>query len=234
RMSALMELPVKFVFTHDAFRVGEDGPTHEPIKQEAQMRLMEQMDNLSGKQSVLVIRPADSAETVAAWKMAMENTDSPTVLIFSRQNLEDLPAQKGDRREEAKGAERGGYVVYENPAATATLVGNGSEVANLIHAAKELEKDGINVRVVSVPSVGLFMRQDADYRHSVIPRGSEVFGLTAGLPTTLYPLMKEASRWDVKGLERFGASAPYKVLEEKFGFTLPHVIEAVRTFATGK
>ena len=234
RMSALMELPVKFVFTHDAFRVGEDGPTHEPIEQEAQMRLMEQMDNLSGKQSVLVIRPADSAETVTAWKMAIENTDSPTVLIFSRQNLEDLPAQKDDRRAEAKGAERGGYVVYENPAATATLVGNGSEVANLIHAAKELEKEGINVRVVSVPSVGLFMRQDADYRHSVIPRGSEIFGLTAGLPSTLYPLMKEASRWDVKGLERFGASAPYKVLEEKFGFTLPQVIDAVRSFATAK
>ncbi len=236
RMSALMELPVKYVFSHDAFRVGEDGPTHEPIEQEAQVRLMEQMDNLSGNQSVLVIRPADSAETVVAWKMAMENTQSPTVLIFSRQNLEDIPAQHegGDRRAEAKGAERGGYVVYENPAATATLVGNGSEVANLIHAAKELEKEGINVRVVSVPSIGLFMRQDESYRNTVIPRGSEIFGLTAGLPTTLYPLMKGASRWDVKGLERFGASAPYKVLEEKFGFTLPHVIEAVRNFATGK
>lgn len=234
RMSALMELPVKYVFTHDAFRVGEDGPTHEPVEQEAQMRLMEQMDNLSGRQSVLVIRPADSAETVTAWKMAMENTQSPTVLILSRQNLEDLPGQKGDRGEEAKGAVRGGYVVWENPAATVTLVGNGSEVANLIHAACELEKEGVNVRVVSVPSVGLFMRQDEDYRHSVIPRGGEVFGLTAGLPSTLYPLMKDASRWDVKGLERFGASAPYKVLEEKFGFTLPHVIEAVREFAAGK
>ncbi len=234
RMSALMELPVKYVFSHDAFRVGEDGPTHEPIEHEAQVRLMEQMDNLSGKQSILVVRPADSAETVVAWKMAMENTTSPTVLIFSRQNLEDLPAQSGNRAEEAKGAERGGYVVYENPAATVTLVGNGSEVANLIHAAVELEKEGINARVVSVPSVGLFMRQDEQYRHTVIPRGSEVFGLTAGLPTTLFPLMKNASRWDVKGLERFGASAPYKVLEEKFGFTLPHVIEAVRAFATDK
>ena len=232
RMSALMELPVKYVFSHDAFRVGEDGPTHEPIEQEAQIRLMEQMDNLSGKQSVLVIRPADSAETAVAWKMAMENTSSPTVLIFSRQNLEDIPAQNDNRRAEAYGAERGGYVVYENTNAKATLVGNGSEVANLIHAAKELEKEGINIRVVSVPSIGLFMHQDKEYRDSVIPQGSEIFGLTAGLPATLYPLMKDASRWDIKGLERFGASAPYKVLEEKFGFTLPQVIEAVRAFTT--
>ena len=232
RMSALMELPVKYVFSHDAFRVGEDGPTHEPIEQEAQIRLMEQMDNLSGKQSVLVIRPADSAETAVAWKMAMENTSSPTVLIFSRQNLEDIPAQNDNRRAEAYGAERGGYVVYENTNAKATLVGNGSEVANLIHAAKELEKEGINIRVVSVPSIGLFMRQDKEYRDSVIPQGSEIFGLTAGLPATLYPLMKDASRWDIKGLERFGASAPYKVLEERFGFTLPQVIEAVRAFTT--
>ena len=232
RMSALMELPVKYVFSHDAFRVGEDGPTHEPIEQEAQIRLMEQMDNLSGKQSVLVIRPADSAETAVAWKMAMENTSSPTVLIFSRQNLEDIPAQNDNRRAEAYGAERGGYVVYEKANAKATLVGNGSEVANLIHAAKELEKEGINIRVVSIPSIGLFMRQDKEYRDSVIPQGSEIFGLTAGLPATLYPLMKDASRWDIKGLERFGASAPYKVLEEKFGFTLPQVIEAVRAFTT--
>lgn len=227
RMSALMELPVKFIYTHDSFRVGEDGPTHEPIEQEAQIRLMEQVKNFSGKPSVLVIRPADSAETVEAYKLAMENKDTPTVLIFSRQNLEDLPGE--NRREEAKKAAKGGYVVkaVENP--DVVLVANGSDVALLCHAADKLAEEGVKAQVVSVPSVGLFRSQPQDYQRSVIPANTKFFGLTSGLPATLFPLLN-GSEYEILGLERFGASAPAKVLEEKFGYTVENVLKNLKQF----
>ena len=226
RMSALMELPVKYIYTHDAFRVGEDGPTHEPIEQEAQIRLLEQMDNLSGHQAALVIRPADSAETVEAYRLAMNNWESPTVLIFSRQDLEDLPGE--DRRKEARQTEFGGYIVKKADNPEITLVANGSEVALLCHAAEELAKDGIQAQVVSVPSIGLFMRQPAEYREKVIPSGIKTLGLTAGLPAALAPLMH--GDHEIFGLKRFGASAPYKVLDEKFGYTLPNILNKIKHF----
>lgn len=226
RMAALMQLPVKFIYSHDSFRVGEDGPTHEPIEQEAQIRLLEQVRNFSGRPSVLVIRPADSAETIAAYKMAMENDKTPTVLIFSRQNLEDLPGE--NRREEAMMAQKGGYVVVsaENP--DVVLVANGSDVALLVHAAEALKSDGVNAQVVSMPSIGLFLEQPEEYRRSVLPEGVKEFGLTSGLPSVLYPVMKGDYR--VEGLERFGASAPAKVLEEKFGYTVDAVLGKLRAF----
>lgn len=226
RMSALMELPVKFIYTHDAFRVGEDGPTHEPIEQEAQIRLLEQMDNFSGKMAALVIRPCDSAETVEAYRLAMNNWDSPTILIFSRQNLEDLPGE--NRRAEAAKAARGGYVVREEANPDVTLVANGSEVALLYHVADDLAKCGVRARVVSVPSVGLFMRQPKDYRDSVIPADGKTFGLTAGLPAALAPLM--TGQHEIFGLQRFGASAPYKVLDEKFGYTEENILNKIKHF----
>ena len=228
RMSALMELPVKYVFTHDAFRVGEDGPTHQPVEHEAQIRLMEQMNNLSGKPSALVLRPADSAETVACWQMAMENKDCPTVMILSRQDLDDLPAASGDRLAEAYGARKGGYVVCaaENP--DVVLAANGSEVSLLCKVAEALGAKGIKAQVASFPSIGLFNAQSEDYRNSVMPAGVKLFGLTAGLPSTLYPLMK--GDWKVYGFERFGASAPYKVLDEKFGFTEANIISEIEAF----
>lgn len=226
RMAALMELPVKYIFSHDSFRVGEDGPTHEPIEQEAQVRLLEQMTNFKGHQAALVLRPADSAETVEAYKLAMYNQNSPTVLIFSRQDLEDLPGD--DRRKQAEKASRGGYVIVgaENP--DVMLVGNGSDVSLLVHAAEELAKDGVKAGVVSVPSLGLFAAQDKEYRDSVLPDGVRIFGLTSGLPATLYPVMK--GDWKVVGMERFGASAPAKVLEDKFGYTVPAVVAEVKAF----
>jgi transketolase len=230
RMSALMGLPVKYVFSHDAFRVGEDGPTHEPVEHEAAMRLLEQMNNLDGKPSTLVLRPADSAETVAAWKMAMENQTSPTVLILSRQDLEDIQPISGDRRAEAAATERGGYLVRkaaEGKSADVTLVANGSEVSLLMHVADELAAKGLNVAVASVPSIGVFMHQSAEYRESVLPTGGVRFGLTAGLPIVLYPLMTGAGLWTVYGLERFGASAPFKVLDQKFGYTVENITEQV-------
>ena len=190
RIAALMEQPVKFIWTHDAFRVGEDGPTHQPIEQEAQIRLLEQLKNHSGENSMLVLRPADGAEATVAWKMAMENTKTPTGLILSRQNIKDLPALSGNRYQEALQAEKGAYVVVKDENPDVILVANGSEVATLIEGAALLkEKLGVKSQIVSAPSEGLFFNQSAEYRESVIPSDKPVFGLTAGLPSTLYRLV---------------------------------------------
>ncbi len=228
RLSALMELPVKFIFSHDAFRVGEDGPTHEPVEQEAQLRLLEEIKNGHGLNSMLVLRPADAAETTVAWKMAMENTATPTALILSRQAVNDVPSQHGDdyaaRYNDALGAQRGGYVVKEQKDADVVLVGNGSEVSTLCDAAAIIAGHGIKAQVVSVPSIGLFLNQDQAYRESVIPSGVPAYGLTAGLPSTLQRLIPNGK---IYGLDHFGASAPYKVLEEKFGFTPQNIAQNI-------
>ncbi len=228
RMAALMELPVKYIWTHDAFRVGEDGPTHEPVEQEAQIRLMEQLRNFSGKPSVLVLRPADAAETSVAWQMAMENFDTPTALILSRQDIPDLPSADNDRYADAEKARRGGYVVMDNPDATVTLVANGSEVSLLCEVATLLDAENIPCRVVSIPSIGIFEMQDEAYRQSVIPTDIPTFGLTAGLPSTLQGVV--GCQGEVFGLDHFGASAPYKVLDEKFGFTPGAVCARIKNF----
>lgn len=228
RMAALMELPVKYIWSHDAFRVGEDGPTHEPVEQEAQIRLLEQLRNISGRRSMLVIRPADSAEATIGWEMAMNNTHTPTAMIFSRQDVTDLPSVTGNRYHEAEGMRRGGYVVIDSPNSQVTLVANGSEVSLLCEVSALLEAEGIPARVVSIPSLGLFEDQDQEYRDSVIPQWTPSFGLTAGLPSTLKPVMSRDNF--VFGLDRFGASAPYKVLDEKFGFTPSAVLKQVKAF----
>ncbi len=225
RMAALMEQPVKFIWSHDAFRVGEDGPTHEPVEQEVQIRLMEKLKNHKGNNSMLVLRPADGSETTVAWKMAMENTHTPTGMIFSRQNVNDLPTQ-GNRYQEALRAEKGAYIVEEDAMPDVTLVASGSEVATLIEGAALLRADGIRVRIVSVPSEGLFRSQNKAYQEAVIPTGSKIFGLTAGLPVTLEGLT--GANGKVWGLESFGYSAPYKVLDEKLGFTGQNVYQQVK------
>ena len=225
RMAALMEQPVKFVWSHDAFRVGEDGPTHEPVEQEVQIRLMEKLKNHKGHNSMLVLRPADVTETTIAWKMAMENTATPTALIFSRQNITDLPA-KGNRYDEALQAEKGAYIVESDENPDVIMVASGSEVSTLEEGAALLRADGIKVRIVSVPSEGLFRRQSKEYQESVIPTGSKVFGLTAGLPVNLEGLV--GANGKVWGLESFGFSAPYKVLDEKLGFTGQNVYNQVK------
>ncbi len=225
RMAALMQVPVKFIWTHDAFRVGEDGPTHEPVEQEAQIRLMEKLKNHSGRNSVLVLRPAEAKETTYCWKLAMENTQTPTALILSRQNIQDLPA--GNDYEQVR---KGGYIVAgsdENP--DVVLVATGSEVSTLVAGAELLRKDGVKVRIVDVPSEGLFRSQPVAYQQSVVPVGAKVFGLTAGLPVNLQSfLIGAAPESKVWGLESFGFSAPYKVLDEKFGFTAENVYEQVK------
>ena len=228
RMSALMCLPVKFVWTHDAFRVGEDGPTHEPVEQEAQIRLLEEIQNKNGQNSMLVLRPADAAETTVAWKMAMENTTSPTGLILSRQNVTDIPAMNGDRYTEALQMEKGGYVVLDDENPDVVLVGNGSEVGTLYGASQLLKEEGIKCRIVSMPSIGLFKRQSEEYRKSVIPDDKPIFGLTAGLPSVFFTVVGVNGK--VFGLDHFGASAPYTVLDEKFGYNAPNIAAEVKKF----
>ncbi len=228
RMAALMELPVKYILTHDAFRVGEDGPTHEPVEQEAQIRLLEQMKNFSGKPSLLAFRPADATETTVCWKLAMENNDSPSALILSRQDIPDLPAASGNRYEEALQSAKGGYTVIANDKPEAILVANGSEVSLLCEVAGKLAADGVKVNVVSMPCVGLFNEQPAAYRESVLPAGVPQYGLTAGVPVTLRLI--KGFNGEVYGMERFGASAPYKVLDEKFGYTADNILAKVRAY----
>ena len=222
RMAALMELPVKFIWTHDAFRVGEDGPTHEPVEQEAQIRLMEKLKNHSGKNSMLVLRPADAEETTVCWRLAMENTTTPSALILSRQNIEMLP-EGNDYNQ----AEKGAYVVAgSDEDYDVILLASGSEVSTLEAGAKLLKADGIKVRVVSVPSEGLFRSQSKEYQQSVLPAGKKKFGMTAGLPVTLEGLVgADGCVW---GLESFGFSAPYKVLDEKLGYTGQNVYDQVK------
>ena len=222
RMAALMEQPVKFIWTHDAFRVGEDGPTHEPVEQEAQIRLMEKLKNHKGHNSMLVLRPADAEETTIAWKLAMENMSTPTGLIFSRQNIANLPAGT-DYEQAAKGA----YIVAgsdENP--DVILVASGSEVATLVAGTELLRKDGVKVRIVSAPSEGLFRNQPKEYQEAILPADAKIFGMTAGLPVTLQGLV--GCHGKVWGLESFGFSAPYKVLDEKLGFTAENVYNQVK------
>ena len=223
RMAALMELPVKFIWTHDAFRVGEDGPTHEPVEQEAQIRLMEKLKNHHGGNSVLVLRPADVNECTVSYKLAMENTKTPTAFILSRQNIKNLP---GSSYEQALQTAKGAYVVESDQNPDIVLLASGSEVATLVEGAVLLRKDGIKVRIVSVPSEGLFRSQSAAYQESVLPKGVKRFGLTAGLPVNLEGLVGEnGSVW---GLESFGFSAPYNVLDEKLGFTGENVYKQVK------
>ncbi len=224
RLAALMELPVIYVWTHDAFRVGEDGPTHQPVEQEAQIRLLEQLKNHSKQRSMLVLRPADALETNVAWKMALENKSTPTALLLSRQNVTDLPS-KTSRYQEALGAEKGGYIVHRDEGfIDIILVGNGSEVSTLYEGAKLLnERKELKVQVVSVISEGLFREQDPSYQEEVIPPNVPVMGLTAGLPVNLAGLVGPKGK--TIGMESFGYSAPAKVLDEKFGFTAENVYE---------
>ena len=226
RMAALMELPVKFIWTHDAFRVGEDGPTHEPVEQEAQVRLMEKLKNHKGHNSMLVLRPADVTETTVAWKMAMENTNTPTGLILSRQNVTDVPAA-ADRYTEALAAEKGAYIVEEDADFDVVLVASGSEVSTLVEGAKLLRAEGVKLRIVSVPSEGLFRSQSAEYQEAILPKGAKIFGLTAGLPVNMEGLVGHNGK--VWGLDSFGFSAPYTVLDEKLGFTGANVCTQVKS-----
>ena len=223
RMAALMRVPIKFVWSHDAFRVGEDGPTHEPVEQEAQIRLMEKLKNHKGQDSVRVFRPADADETTVCWQMANENMDTPTAMICSRQNVNSLP-EGTDYSQVRKGA----YIVKDDPNYDVILLASGSEVSTLLAGAELLNADGVKTRIVSVPSEGLFRTQSKEYQESVLPKGAKIFGMTAGLPVTLQSLVGVEGM--VYGLESFGFSAPYKVLDEKLGFNAENVYKQVKDY----
>ena len=224
RLSALMGLHVIYIWTHDSFRVGEDGPTHQPIEQEAQIRLMEHLHNHKGERSTVVLRPADAEETVAAWKIALEE-HRPVALILSRQDIKSLPSHTA-RIDEAMQAYKGAYTVLDSANPEVVMVASGSEVSTLVAGAERLLEEGVAVRVVSVPSEGLFRDQPKSYQESVIPSGIVRYGMTSGLPVTLLGLV--GSLDNIHGLDHFGHSAPYKVLDEKFGYNGETVYNEVK------
>jgi transketolase len=229
RLACLMELPVKYIWTHDAFRVGEDGPTHQPVEHEAQLRLMEQLKNHSGQNSIVVLRPSDSAETTVAWKIALHNKKTPTALILSRQNIKDLPSDNNDRYEDSLDSEKGAYIVQDcKGTPDVILIASGSEVSTLVEGALLLKKDNLKVRIISAPSEGLLSNQPESYRKAILPENIPVFGLTAGLSVTLQGLVGPKGR--VWGMNSFGFSAPFKVLDEKFGFTADNVYKQVTEY----
>lgn len=235
RLAALMELPVTYIWTHDAFRVGEDGPTHQPVEQEAQIRLMEKVKNHSGRNSMLVLRPADTFETLEAWMMAMHNTNSPTGLILTRQAVRNIPDIPGtDRISQVKQTSKGAYVVMgPDHEPDLLLIANGSEVISLIEIAHRLKNEhGISARVISVISEGLFRSQPKSYQEDLIPTGVPSFGLTAGLRVNLAGLV--GCNGQVYGMDHFGYSAPAAVLEEKFGFTIDNIYREVMRYIQGK
>ena len=232
RLACLMGLPVKYIWTHDAFRVGEDGPTHQPVEQEAQIRLMEHMKNHHGINSMLVLRPADSAETTIAWKMALENKNTPTALILSRQNIKDIPSETNNRFSDAGNSEKGAYIVQNcQGRPDVILIASGSEVSTLVDGAILLKNDKLNVRIISAPSEGIFRNQNASYKKEILPDDVPVFGLTAGLSVTLQGLVGQ--KGVVWGMNSFGYSAPYKVLDEKLGFTAENVYNRVKEYLSG-
>jgi len=229
RLACLMGINVKYIWTHDAFRVGEDGPTHQPVEHEAQLRLMEHIKNHRGENSMVVLRPADATETSVAWKIALENKKTPTALILSRQNIKDLPSENNSRYDEALKSVNGAYIVQDcKETPDIILIASGSEVSTLVEGAVLLRNDKLNVRIISAPSEGLLRNQPDGYRKSIIPDNVPVFGLTAGLSVTLQGLV--GPKGAVWGLNTFGYSAPYKVLDEKFGFTAENIYRQVKEY----
>jgi len=213
RLASLMKHQVIYVFTHDSIFVGEDGPTHEPIEQLAALRCMP---------GLTVIRPADAAETIVAWAVALERKDGPTALALTRQNVSavnDVPTK-------AKGLRKGAYVVRDADRIDVLLIATGSEVGTALGAADILEEKGIGVRVVSMPSTNLFEAQDTTYRDAILPPSvKKRVAVEAGTSFGWHRYVGDEGM--VICIDRFGASAPYKVLAEKFGFTAENVAAKV-------
>jgi transketolase len=212
RMSALMNLNSTYILTHDSIGVGEDGPTHQPI---------EQLIGLRSIPNMKVFRPCDSRETIAGWKTALWEK-GPTSLVLSRQNL---PLIEGT----CDLATKGGYILKDcEGTPDVVLLASGSEVSTLAGAAELLRAEGVKIRLVSVPSEGLFRDQSREYQLSILPEGIRRYGLTSGLPCTLAALVGENGM--IQGLDHFGYSAPAGVLDEKFGYTPAQVYENVKKF----
>lgn len=217
RLAALMGLPVTYVFTHDSIAVGEDGPTHEPVEQLASLRAM---PNLS------VIRPADGNETAAAWKIALESKDKPTALVLTRQNL---PTIKGSKDSAYEGVSKGGYIISPSKAETpdALLIAAGSEVGLAVEAQKELEKDGLNISVVSLPAWDFFEQQSKEYKEKVLPKTVKK-RLAIEMGSSLGWHKYVGDEGDVLSIETFGASAPGNKILEEYGFTVSNVVKRLK------
>ena len=214
RMAALMKQRQICVFTHDSIGLGEDGPTHQPVEQIASLRLIPNMD---------VWRPCDTMETIVAWTAAIERADGPSSLCLSRQNL---PFVKRDAQTLAN-IRRGGYVISDcSSKPAAVLIATGSEIDLAMKAQLKLAEQGINTRVVSMPSTNVFDRQDQAYRESVLPRGSKRVAIEAGVTDGWHKYV--GLEGAVVGLDRFGESAPAGVLFKEFGFTVEHVVATVK------
>ncbi|HDR7793550.1 TPA: transketolase [Bacillus luti] len=217
RLAALMQLPVTYVFTHDSIAVGEDGPTHEPVEQLAALRAMP---------NVSVIRPADGNESVAAWRLALESTKTPTALVLTRQDLPTLEGAKDDTYEKvAKGA----YVVSASKKETADviLLASGSEVSLAVEAQKALAVDGVDAVVVSMPSMDRFEAQTAEYKESVLPKAvTKRFAIEMGATFGWHRYV--GLEGDVLGIDTFGASAPGEKIMEEYGFTVENVVRKVK------
>lgn len=209
RLAALQELPVVFVYSHDSIGLGEDGPTHQPIEQLASLRAIP---------NLVVLRPADANETVAAWRLALERDAGPTALVLTRQKLPVLRP--------GGAVERGAYVMEDG--SDVILIGTGSEVSLCLAARKLLQEQGVSARVVSMPSSRLFREQAEDYREMVLPPGIPRLAVEAAAP---FGWCEWAD--DVLGIDRFGESAPGEVLFEKFGFTPENVAERARRLIRG-
>jgi transketolase len=217
RLAALMGLPVTYVFTHDSIGLGEDGPTHQPV---------EHLPALRAIPGLMDLRPADAMETVHAWRLAMERTDGPTFLSLTRQGV---PALDRGRTPDPEGIRRGGYVFRkeEGDEPRVILLGSGSELHLAVNAAQEMEAEGVPVRVVSLPSWFLFQQQDATYRDRILPPGVKArIAVEAAAPMGWERWVGD--RGGVLGVERFGASAPWKVLYEKYGLTASAVADRAR------
>jgi transketolase len=217
RLAALMKLPVTYVLTHDSIAVGEDGPTHEPIEHLASLRAMPGLS---------LIRPADANESVAAWKIALESTDKPTALVLSRQNLPTLEGAKENTYEKVS---KGAYIVSpsKKETADAILIATGSEVGLAVEAQQALANQGIDVSVVSMPSVDLFEAQSAEYKESVLPK-AVTKRLAIEMGATFGWHRYVGFEGDVLGIDTFGASAPGEKIMEEYGFTVDNVVAKVK------
>ncbi len=212
RLAALMGLPVIYVYTHDSIGLGEDGPTHQPVEQAMALRAIP---------NLVVIRPADANETAAAWQLALNHKEGPTALLLTRQAVPMVSTN-------GKGVEQGAYILAEAPngKAEVVLVASGSEVSLALAAREQLLQEGIQARVVSMPSFELFNEQLLDYQESVLPKNIPSIAIEAGV--TLGWDKYLGSKHAVIGLDRFGASAPYKTLFEQFCFTVPNIVANVK------
>jgi len=218
RMSALMEQQVVYVLTHDSIGLGEDGPTHQP---EAHLWAYRTIPNMT------VIRPMDANETAEAWKSALKNKKGPTCLVLTRQNL-PVYDRAGLGWAKSEEAQKGGYVLCEDKGFEAIIIATGSEVELAVEAKTKLNEQGVKVRIVSMPSTNIFDEQPQEYKESVLPKNIlKRVAVEAGVTLGWYKYVGLEGR--VIGLDRFGASAPYKTLYKEFGITTDAIVEAVNS-----